>query len=66
MRTVIHLRDRAALLAYVGYLLKDYREVEEEDLIVSKYGYDPRIDWHTLLVSVRDYGVVGFATEVPG
>lgn len=34
-------------------------------LEISPYGYDKRIDWHTNIVSIPGYGVVGFTDELP-
>lgn len=30
------------------------------DIKIKPYGYDPRIDWDTYIVTIDGYGVVGF------
>jgi hypothetical protein len=34
-------------------------------LEIRPYGYDERVGWHTNIVSIRGYGVVGFTDELP-
>ena len=65
MKTVVELKNREELNAYIADLLRPYCVINPSEIIYKKYGYDRRIDWHTLLVSVKDYGVVGFASEFP-
>jgi hypothetical protein len=64
MRTAIVLDNREEVVAHIANLLRPYCVIKSEDVSFKPYGYDPRIDWQTLIVSVKDYGVVGFAREL--
>ena len=59
LTTVVNLNGRADLIAYLTRLLNPV-PVSSEDVIVKAYGFDDRIGWDTYVVSVRNYGVVGF------
>jgi len=63
MATVIELPDRAALVAHVQKLLALYPGallVTNERLRVEKYIFDARNGWHTHIVTLDGYGVLGF------
>ena len=62
--TLIRVDTREELIEHIAKILKPYRLVKAEQVEFKNYGFDPRIEWQTLLVSVRDYGPVGFAMEV--
>jgi hypothetical protein len=64
LKTAVNLKDRAALVAHIRALLTPSGPIAEEDISLKAYSYDPRIEKQTWLVSVRNYGVVGFAEDV--
>jgi hypothetical protein len=66
LRTAVDLKNRAALVAHIAGLLRPFREVTDADIRIEPYKYDERIDWMTWIVSVRNFGVVGFATLIAG
>lgn len=39
------------------------RLVKIEDLELHEYGYDDRIDWHSVLVKIKHIGVWGFLDD---
>jgi hypothetical protein len=71
MATVVELKDRAALVNHVAGLLApfnlgwDIKDIEA-CLTVESYGcngppiFDRRTGWHTYLVYLDGYGVLGF------
>jgi hypothetical protein len=64
LETTVMLDDRAALLAHLARLLADYPTaaplVSEKTVHVKHLIYDNRCDWDTYIVTVDDYGVMGF------
>jgi hypothetical protein len=61
MRTVRTVKSMAELRAICRGLLGAYGSVPSDDQIKMRpYGYDGRIKWHTYIVTVEGYGVVGF------
>ena len=42
-----------------------FLHIKPEDIHVSFYGYDKRIEWNTHIVTVDGYGVYGFTDEMP-
>jgi hypothetical protein len=71
MQTVVEIKDRAALVAYAFKLLAPFYFREEDvaaGLNVEPYGcqaggppmYDKRTGWHTYIVTLKGYGVLGF------
>lgn len=61
MKTQVELLDRAALLLYIQSILKPWgRVVLDSTLHVQHYGYDDRIDWDNYIVTVDDWGVIGY------
>ena len=66
METVVELEDRAALDAHIATLLKPWGKIVTPDQIHSKwYCLDPRIGWDTWIITVKDYGVMGFTNGDP-
>jgi hypothetical protein len=67
METAIELPNREALIAHVAHDLAHYDFFfAPEDLKIEFYAIDKRIDWPaTYIVTLKDYGVVGF-TDGPG
>jgi len=60
MATRVELAGRKELVLHIRKLLSD-RMIDEEEIEIKPYAYDSRTGWETYLVSVRDYGVVGFS-----
>lgn len=65
MATAVDVADRAALVAHIKGLLApfDFRGDIAAGLHVAAYGsnqIDPRNGWHTHIVTLQDYGVLGF------
>jgi hypothetical protein len=65
LKTMVHLPDRAALVAYIADYLRPWNiEVTDDMVAVEKYGdgVDDRIDppWDTYIVTVKGYGMAGF------
>ena len=66
MQTVVELKDRAALDQHIAGLLKPWGRVVTPDQIKSSwYCQDPRIGWDTWMITVDDYGVIGFTNGDP-
>ena len=42
-----------------------FLHIKPEDIHVTPYGYDKRIEWDTHIVFVDGYGVYGFTDEMP-
>jgi hypothetical protein len=59
LATTVTVTSRAELIAHVARLL-DPIPVTSEQLGVAPYCFDARIGWETHIVTLRDYGVVGF------
>jgi hypothetical protein len=65
MATAVDVADRVALVAHIKGLLAPFKFRGDIDagLLVSPYGWgeiDPRNGWHTHIVTLLDYGVLGF------
>jgi hypothetical protein len=69
MKTIVELPDRAALIAHCRKLLAPYGfEFQNSWLHVEPYAWfdsekphwDARIKWHTYIVTLDGYGVLGF------
>ena len=58
MKTMVELADRAALVKHLQAQY-GYERLRPEDIEVSWYGYDSRLDWQTYLISIND-NAVGF------
>ena len=75
LKTVVELADRAALVGHVRRLLEpfDFRGDIDAGLHIEPYAWfdkdkaiwDERVHWHTYIVTLENYGVVGF-TDGPG
>jgi hypothetical protein len=63
MQTVVEVADHAALLAHIRKLAElwpTFPPVNEKTVQIKPYGYDARIGWHTHIVTLDNYGVLGF------
>jgi hypothetical protein len=70
MKTLVELPDRAALVAHIKKLLApfDWWQDIGPALHVEPYAWfdkdkpvwDERVKWHTYIVTLEGYGVVGF------
>lgn len=61
MATVVDLPDREALIAHCWTLLGPFKHLfKEADLKVKPYCMDQRIGWNTHIVTLANYGVLGF------
>jgi hypothetical protein len=58
---VVELESWTALVDYVVEYVKPEREITANDVVLKYLGYDERCSWDTTLVSVKNYGVAGFA-----
>lgn len=67
METMVELPDRAAVIAHIQKLLRSYMfEVNDWDIHCHLYSERPdtRIGWDvTYIVTLDDYGVIGFSDE---
>ena len=66
MDTCVSIRNNMKALANListFNLFRDDRKITEDMLEVKEYGFDERINWNTYIVSVKDFGVVGFTSE---
>jgi hypothetical protein len=59
LATEVELGGREELIAYIRRLLPE-RVIRDEDVEVKAYAYDPRTGWQTYIVTIKDYGVIGF------
>lgn len=64
METVIEVGNKEELKQAIIQHYKD-NNIEEftpdvENITIEPYGYDNRIDWDTYIVSIPNYGVLGF------
>jgi hypothetical protein len=72
MKTLVELADCAALVGHIQKLLAPFDiPVEAAELHVEPYAWfedkpvwDERVKWHTYIVTLEGYGVVGF-TDAP-
>lgn len=63
METVVEIKDREELLAYIAKILYPWPtapSVTPETVKVAPYHYDARIGWDTHIVTLEGYGVLGF------
>lgn len=61
MATEAEVADHATLVAHIAALFVDMPvTVTAEALHVAPYAFDKRTGWNTHLVTLDDYGVVGF------
>ncbi len=61
METVVDVADRKALTTLLRSRLEFYGfTFSDEDLMVKPYRFDNRVNWNTHIVTIEDYGVVGF------
>jgi hypothetical protein len=63
METVVEVDGRAGLLEHLRKLLAPYPTappVTDATVRVKAYCYDPRIEWHTYMVILQDYGPIGY------
>lgn len=61
MSEVFHLRTKNELLHRFQDRLRPYGvEVTSEKLMIKPYGFDERINWDTYIVTLEDFGVLGF------
>jgi hypothetical protein len=62
MKTVVEVDGRAGLLAHIRRLFSDFGpKFADEQLHITAYGDDDRIDWQDIyIVTIDGYGVVGF------
>jgi hypothetical protein len=62
MEHVVELDSRPELVAYLNRELDSMRgPIADSDVEISYYCFDYRINWRTYIVTVYDFGVVGFA-----
>jgi hypothetical protein len=61
MATVVTINNRDELVSHIADKLTPFGiDVKPEDVQVSPYAKDERIDWDTYIVTLQGYGVVGF------
>lgn len=69
MQTQVELPDRAALLAHIAKLLEPFGYKFEPSWVhvepyawyeADKAYWDKRVRWHTYIVTLDGYGVLGF------
>jgi hypothetical protein len=66
MATVVELKDRDELNWHIAKLLAPWDRIVLPTMIHAEaYGYDPRVDWVTWLITVDGYGVVGYTDGEP-
>jgi hypothetical protein len=59
METVCEVHSKAEL---IKLLTKEFAPIpiSENKLSIVAYFYDARINWHTYLVAIENFGIVGF------
>ena len=61
MATVVTINNREELVRHIADKLTAFGvDVQPENIQVSPYAKDERIDWDTYIVVLKGYGVVGF------
>jgi len=61
MATVQEFEKREGLIKYLKYDMKGFSvPFKAEDLKIEKYMFDERIGWDTFIVTIENFGVVGF------
>lgn len=54
------------LIDYLKQSLKEYNfEFLNSDIKIKPYCYDKRIHWNTYIVTIKNFGVVGFTDSNP-
>jgi hypothetical protein len=61
LATTEEFPDWTALVDYVISLLRPEREITANDVLLKYLGFDDRCSWDTTMISVKNYGVIGFA-----
>ena len=63
MSDIVELPDMDALIQMIEEYLSPYKHglvINRDTVKVEKYYYDERIKWDTHIVSLENYGVIGF------
>lgn len=67
MKEVKSVSSKQELVTLIKRELSQYKHdllINEQTIHIEHYSYDERIDWNTHIVTLKDYGVLGF-TNAP-
>ena len=63
MKTLVEVKDREELMAHLVRILEPWPTappVTAETVKIEPYIYDYRLGWDSYIVTLKDYGVLGF------
>lgn len=64
MATCIDVVDKSELIIHLHKTLeKNWFKFDDEDVHIAPYSYDERTGWHTFIVTIDRFGVVGFTND---
>lgn len=69
LATMVEVKNKKELIDIIVCWLSEYDHgllIDDKTVEIKPYGFDKRTNWDTHIVTLKDYGVVGFTdSEVP-